>query len=212
MNYPKSELYFLLILLAGIFVLAFFIFKPFLYAIILAIVFATVFEPLHKKILAMTREKRGLAALLATVSVLIIVVVPITFLGIQIFQEATGLYSYLVQSGSATGLSRVVGDTIQSFKKFSPVPIEFSVDINQHLRQGLSWLIQRLGPLFANVAKAILGVFIFLIALYYLFKDGYKLKRAIVALSPLQNIHDETIFSKLALAINSVIRGNLTVA
>ncbi len=212
MNHQKSELYFLLILLSGIFVLAFFIFKPFLYALILAIVFATVFGPVHKRALMITRERKGLAALLATVSVLVVVIVPLAFLGIQIFQEAVGLYSSLAQNGGATDFSRGVGDTIQSLTKFSPVPIEFSVDVNQYLRQGLSWLLQHLGPLFANVAKAIVGIFIFLVALYYLFKDGHKLKKAVVALSPLEDIHNETILNKLALAINSIIKGNLAVA
>ncbi len=212
MNHQKSELYFLLILLAGIFILTFFIFKPFLYALVLAIVFATVFEPFHKKTLAITRERRGLAALLATAVVLVIVVVPITFLSIQIFQEATQLYSSLISNGGATNLSRDVEDVIQNLKRFFPVPIEFSIDINQYVRQGLNWLLQHLGPLFSNVAKVMLGVFVFLIALYYLFKDGQKLKRAVVALSPLQDTHDETIFNKLELAINSVIRGNLAVA
>ena len=211
-NHQKSELYFLLILLAGIFVLTFFIFKPFLYALIFAMVFATVFAPFHKRALAITRERKGLAALIATISVFVVVVAPLTFLGIQIFQETTQLYSSLTQSGGATDLSRGMGDTIQGFKKFIPVPIEFSVDVNQYLKQGLSWLLQHLGSLFANVAKAVMGVFIFLTALYYLFKDGHKLKRALVALSPLQDIHDETIFNKLALAINSVIKGNLAVA
>src|SRR3989344_2944381 len=210
-NHQKSELYFLLILLAGIFILAFFIFKPFLYALILAIVFATVFEPLHKKILAMTRESKGVAALLATVSVLIVVVAPLTLLGIQIFQEATGLYSSLIENGGATDLSHSIGDTIQSLARFSPVPIDVP-DVSQYLKQGLSWLLQHLGSLLANIAKAMVGIFIFLVALYYLFKDGRKLKAAVVALSPLQDIHDETIFNKLGLAINSVIKGNLAVA
>src|SRR3989344_1387927 len=183
-NHQKSELYFLLILLAGIFVLAFFIFKPFLYALILAIVFATVFEPVHKKVLAITRERKSLAAFLASISVLIVVVAPLAFLGIQIFQEATGLYSSLIENDGATDLSRFVGDTIQSLTRFSPVPIEFSLDVSQYLKQGLSWLLRHLGSLFANVAKAMVGIFIFLIALYYLFKDGRKLKAAVVALSP----------------------------
>lgn len=211
-NHQKSELYFLLILLTGIFVLAFFIFKPFLYALILAIVFATVFGPLYKKILIITRDRKGLAALLATTSVLIVVILPLSFLGIQIFQEATGLYFSLTQNGSATDLSRGIGGYLQNLTRFSPVPIDFSGDINQYLKQGLSWLLQHLGSIFANIAKAMMGVFIFLVALYYLFKDGHKLKAAVVALSPLQDIHDETIFNKLALAINSVIKGNLTVA
>jgi len=207
----KSELYFLLIFLAGIFILAFFIFKPFLYALILAIVFATVFEPVHKRALVITRERRSLAAFLTTISVLIVVVAPLAFLGIQIFQEATGLYSSLTPNGGATDLSRVVGDTIQSLTRFSPVPID-SPDISQYLKLGLSWLLQHLGPLFSNVAKIILGVFVFLVALYYLFKDGLKLKAGVIALSPLKDIHNETIFNKLTLAINSVIRGNLVVA
>ncbi|MFH0819595.1 MAG: AI-2E family transporter [bacterium] len=212
MNHQKSELYFLLTLLAGIFVLTFFIFRPFLYALILAIVFATVFAPFHKKVLTITRERRGLSALLAAVSVFIVVVVPLAFLGIQIFQEAAGLYSSLAQNGGATNFSRGMGDVVNSIKRFFPVPVELSIDVDQYMRQGLNWLLQHLGPLFSNIAKVMLSVFLFLVALYYLFKDGHKVKVAIVALSPLQDIHDETIFNKLTLAINSVIKGSLAVA
>ena len=211
MNNSKTELYFLLILLAGIFVLAFYIFKPFLYALTLAIVFATVFEPVHKKALIITRDRSAIAALLATVSVLIVVIVPLTLLGTQILQEASGFYASLTAGGGATEFSRGVSDVLQSLAKYSPVPIE-ALDVDEHLKHGLSWLLQNLGSLFANVAKAIAGIFIFLIALYYLFKDGHKLKRAVVVLSPLKDTYDETIFSKLALAINSVVRGNLAVA
>ena len=148
-NHQKSELYFLLILLAGIFVLTFLIFKPFLYALILAIIFATVFQPLHTRILAMARDRKGLAALLTTISVLIVVITPLSFLGIQIFQEATQLYSSLVSNGGATDLSRGIGGYLQNLTKFSPVPID-SPDFGQYLKQGLSWLLQHLGPLFAN--------------------------------------------------------------
>ncbi len=193
----KSELYFLSVFLLGIFVLTFFIFKPFLYALILAVVFATVFTPLHKKALTITRGRRSLAALLATISVLIVVIVPLAFLGIQIFQEATQLYSSFVNNDSEISLSRDASDIIQNLKKFLPVPIEFSVDVDQYSKQGLGWLLQHIGSLFSNIAKALVGVFIFLVALYYLFKDGHKLKVAVVALSPLQDIHDETIFNKL---------------
>ncbi len=211
MNNQKSELYFLLIILVGIFILAFFVFKPFLYTLILAIIFATVFEPVHKHALVITRGRSALSALLATISVLIVIIMPLIFLGVQIFQEATQLYSSLVSNGGATDLSRNVSDIIQSLMRFSPVPID-SLNVNEYLKQGLSWLLQHLGPLFASFVKVVVGIFIFLIAIYYLFKDGHKLKTAIIILSPLQDIHDETIFDKLALAINSVIRGNLAVA
>ena len=199
----KSELYFLLVLLCSIFVLTFFIFKPFLFALTLAIVFATIFDPLHDRVLKLTRGHKGLGALLATICVLILAIVPLTFLGIQIFQEAnTTQYGHFLNANL----------TIHKLTRLSPVPIEFSTDINQYIQEALNFLLQRLGPLFANVAKGSISLFIFLIALYYLFKDGHKLRRALVNISPLQDVHDETIFHKLALAINSVIRGNLAVA
>jgi predicted PurR-regulated permease PerM len=211
MNHQKTELNFLLILLLGIFALTFFIFRPFLYTLILALVFATVFEPVHKKTLSLTGGS-ALAALLTTLSVLVVVVVPLTLLGVQIFQESTQLYGSLVVNGGATDFSREVSETLQGLTKFSPVPIEFTIDVNQYVQQGLRWLLQHLGPLFASFAKVMVGIFIFLIALYYLFKDGRKLKAAVFALSPLQDIHDEIIYTKIILAINSVVRGNIAIA
>lgn len=202
----------MLILLAGAFVLAFFVVKPFLYALILAMAFATVFAPLHKKILVATAQHKSLAALLATVAVLIVVVAPLAFLSVQIFQEAASLYASLIQNGGATSLSRILNDTVLAIKGYVPVPIEFSPDITQYARQALGLLLQNFGSLFANAAKIVMSIFIFLIALYYLFKDGQKLKRAVVALSPLHDTYNETIVCKLESAVNSVIRGNLVVA
>ena len=212
MNHQKSELYFLLVLIAGIFVLTFLIFKPFFYSLILAIVFATVFSPLHKKMLVLTLNRKNLGALLAIITVLIVVIIPFAVLGIQILQEATQLYSSLVSNGSSNDLYRGLDYITRRLIGFSPVSIEFSLDVNQYLKQGLSWILQHLDSLFANLAKAITGIFIFLVALYFLFRDGQKLKETIIALSPLQDIHDETIFDKLALATNSVIKGSLLVA
>ncbi len=212
MSQQKSKLYFLCILLVGILTLIFFIFKPFLYTLILAIIFATVFEPVHKRVLVISGGRKGVAALLSSVSIFIIIITPIMFLGVQISQETTELYASLVENGGASNFSGELEDVLNNFKKLSPVPIEFSLDINYYVKGGLTWLLQHTGFLFANIAKVIGGVFIFLIALYYLFKDGQKFKAAIVSVSPLEDMYDETILNKLALAVNSVIRGNLTVA
>ena len=212
MNHSKTEFYFLLVFLLGIFAITFFIFKPFLFALILAIIFATVFEPVHKKILRIVRGRNAFAALLSSIAILTIVIVPLIFLGAQIFRETTQLYSSLVLSGGTTELSRSVNNALQSLTRFSPIPITFSVDVNHYVQQGIQWLLQNLGSLFASVTKILLDIFVFLIALYYSFKDGHKLKRAVIALSPLQDVHNERIFNKLAIAINSVIKGNFVVA
>lgn len=209
MSYQKSELYFLFALLAGVSALAFFIFAPFLNALFLAVIFATTFAPVHKRILAVTRENRGLSALLAMVFVLVVLVVPVTFLSVQIFKEATTLYSSLVDNGGTVGLTRGAEEAVRSLGiTFLPAG---SLDFGQYMKQGLSFLIQHLGTIFSNVAKIMVDIFVLLIALYYLFKDGHALKKSVIVMSPLQDAYDESIFKKLELAINGVVRGSIAV-
>lgn len=211
MKKTNAELYFLLALLLGVLALAFLIFKPFLTVLALALVFATVFYPVHTKALAVTGGRNAIAALLSTLTVLVVVILPLTVLGIQILRESTELYTVLVAQGGASEFSRVISETFARYDVFTgllPVPDT----LGQYVTQGLGWLLGHLGSLFASIAKALLNVFLFLLALYYLFKDGRAFKSAVIALSPLQDVHDETIVRKLSLAINSVIRGSLTIA
>lgn len=209
MSYQKSELYFLSALLAIMLVLVFFIFEPFLYALLLAVIFATVFAPVHKKMLSLTRDNKGLSALLSTAFVLIVIVAPITFLSIQIFQEATQLYTSLVDNGGLVGLTDVVKESVRGFG--IPFISVDSIDLGQYMKQGLNFIIQNLGTIFSNIARIMVSLFILLIALYYFFKEGSKLRKSAIALSPLQDIYDETIFKKLEIAINSVVRGSIAV-
>ena len=211
MTYQKSEFYFLLALISGVSLLSFFIFQPFLYPLVMAVIFATVFMPVHRRMLVITREKSGLAALLSILFVLVIVVVPITFLLVQIFKEATQLYSSLASNGGTVGFYHgVEGAVARMLEKFSVVSGD-SFSFNRYIEQGSSWLIQNLGPLFSNVTKMIVDLLVFLAALFYLFKDGKKLKKVVVTMSPLHDAHDETIFNKFSLAINSVVKGSLAV-
>lgn len=212
MEHPKSELRFLLLLLTGVGVLAYFIFKPFLFAMLLAVVFATVFQPVHAKLVRWVKNRAALAALLATLSVLVVVIVPLTLLGVQIVQESAQLYRVLVNDGGAADLSMRMTDIARRLLSLSPVPIDLNIDVSQYIKLALNWVAQNLGVFFSNVTQVLLGIFIFLVALFYLFKDGVRVKKMVLKLSPLQDVHDETIFTKLAAAINSVVRGNLAIA
>lgn len=212
MSDRKPQLYFLLILLAGIFVLAFFIFKPFLYTLALAMVFATVLQPVYQKIVGFTRGRQGLAALATILIVIIFIFTPLIFLGIQIFQETRQLYLVLAEGNGKDTIFNFLDGLLNSFQKYVPAAQEFSINVDQYLKQGLSLLLQHLGSVFGNFAKMAVSSFLFLVALYYLLKDGRKLKTAIIALSPLSDTDDETISQKLGMAINAVMKGNLLIA
>ena len=212
MNDRKSQLYFLLIILAGTFILAFFIFRPFLYALALAMVFAIVLQPVYKKILNITYGRQGLSALITTLIVIAFIFTPLMFLGAQIFQESQQVYSSLIENGGGNAVINIFNDLLDSFRNYFPARQEFSLNIDQYLKQGLSWLIQHIGSILGSFAKMAVSSFIFLVALYYLLKDWHKFKTAVISLSPLANTDDEAVFQKLEMTINAVIKGNLLIA
>ena len=211
MKHYKSELYFLLTLLLGVMVLSFLIFKPFLYVTLLAIFIATVFYPFYLRMLAWVRGNRGLASLFTIFIIVVILIIPLIFLATQILQEATQLYQYLLSDEGVVAFSTSMDKVIDIMGGVMPIPAGSSLDAHYYIKQGLDWLLPRLSTFLSDIALMVMNAFIFLIALYYLFKDGPKLKKTIVRLSPLQDVHDEEIFNKLTLATNSVIKGNLII-
>ena len=212
MNAKKSQFYFLLLILAGTLILSFFIIRPFLSSIIVASVFAVMFQPLHRRMLGFTRNRQGLAALSTTAIIVIFIVVPLTLIGIQILDESRQVYLSLSAGDARDSVINTFKILTDSLQGIFPGMQEVSLDIDQYFRSGLEWLLQHLGGVFSSVAKIIGNLFIFLLVLYSMLKDGVKLKGAIVALSPLPDTDDTAIFDRLELAVNSVVKGSLTIA
>src|SRR3989344_8330312 len=153
MKHHKSELYFLLALLIGVMILSFFIFKPFIFVALLAIFIATVFSPLYQKVLILTRGNRGVGALLTILLVVVIIIIPITFLVTQILKEATQLYQYLLSNEGASTFSISMNKALEKVGKFMPVPAGSSLDIHYYIKQGLDWLLPRLTTVVSDIAR-----------------------------------------------------------
>lgn len=212
MDRKKLQLYFLLSVLAATSALVFFIFLPFAYPLILAMVFASIFRPVHKKLSGFVPNKPGLAAFFTVLLVIIFILTPFVFLGMQIYQEVKQFYFSFFENGGMNAISILADNLMDKVRGLFPVPQDFSLDINGRIGQNYNLLLQNIGSVFSNLAHLIFNSFIFLIALYYLLKDGEKLKKAILALSPLADKDDEMIFKKLEAAVNSIVRGSLLIA
>lgn len=212
MNIQNLKTYFLFSLLAGVLAVSFFVFRPFLYAIVLAMAVAVVFHPAYYKIKKYFSLKPWSASLISTFIIVVFIVSPIVFLSAQIFKEAEQLYYGLATGDGQNNFFSVIKNSVSDVEKFFRVPDELSFDLEQYVKQGLDWFLSHIGDVFSNIAKIGINFFIFIIALYYMFKDGNKLKTAIVALSPLADDDDETIFRKLKVAVNSAVMGNLIIA
>lgn len=197
---------FLLSLLLGISILAFFIFRPYLGAVVVAATFAVIFHPLHRRLLPVLGGRASAAAALTTLCVLIVVILPLAWFGWQLFQEARGVY-FEVSDPDTNFSNALITLAEERIGTFLP-----HVDFDQYTEQALQWLLQHTGQLFASAAKLGLNIFISLIALFYLLRDGVSIRARLIALSPLQDTHDRLISTRLHGAINSVIKGSLLIA
>lgn len=201
---PKAlSFYFLLAFLAGMFTVAFLIFKPFFAPIVLAAVFAVAFQRPYKKIKDGVRGSAGIAAAVTTALVLMLIVAPLVLLGTQMAAEAGQVYRSL----SETGMSGTVFDTARGFLGDS-IPF----DASAYMEEALAYLAGNVGVVVSGVAKFFVNIVLFVMALYYFLKDGNAFRRAFISLSPLMDEDDEEIARMLARAVNSIVTGRLLMA
>lgn len=180
----------------------------------LAIIAAVVLQPLYKRILNIL-PGRGLAALATVLVTSVCIVLPLFFLGAQIFTEVRSVSMSFAGVNGHTYLSNTVDNIGLLLEHVVPgagkVFDTLGGNLDQYARVVLSYLATHLGSVATGVAAFFLNLLIFFIAFYYMLKDGPAFKKAIIALSPLTDTDDESIFSRLGVAIDSIIKGSFTI-
>lgn len=207
MREQSVEIYFFLIIFAGVLGLTFFILLPYLGTLAIAAVFAVLFYPLFEYLKQMFRVSSGVSATLVILIVLGGVLLPLTALGYLLFLEARDLVTHLdVSNGNVEGLLAYTERYVESI-----LP-DFELNLSEYTGQAVNALSQGLGSIFARTADAIFSLFIGFIAFFYFLKDGDRLGRSLIAHSPLKDSHDREIVERLRGTINSVVKGSLLVA
>lgn len=155
----------------------------------------------------MPRKNQTLAALVTTLIVLFIVIIPMFFITSVLVNEAVSIYKIVnvEQVGFESSLSKVELE-IQRF-----VP-GFDLNITEYLKQSASWFASHLGDIFSGTASTLFLFFIAIFGSFYLFRDGKLFIKSLVKISPLPDAQDEVIMERLALAIRSVATGTVLIA
>ncbi|MEX0910418.1 MAG: AI-2E family transporter [Candidatus Paceibacterota bacterium] len=213
----RVQAYFFGFLLLGSMVLVATVFTPFFNSIALALVVAVIFKPVYIKILSHIKKWPGVASLTTILVIAVVVILPLFFISTQIIKETQNVAGYIIASDTENLIDQTVSTTETAIQNVLP---NFSLGNIDDLKQKTSsaalslvldnWTLLKSGTITA--LHTIFGFILAIILLFFLFKDGGKLKKYIVEISPLKNVDDEKIINKLEGTINSVIRGALVVA
>jgi predicted PurR-regulated permease PerM len=185
------------------------LFAPFVSAIILAGVVATICYPLYEHILQrIPSHSPTLTALLTTLLSVFVIVIPLVVLLSFVLREAASIYSLFNTEGQVSFISQL--EQLEAFIQ-TLIP-SFSIDVATVAQQTAGFIANNLVNIFAGTASTILLFIIALVAAYYFFKDGKRLCAYVVYLSPLEDAEDSLILARLAKAIRSVALGTVSIA
>lgn len=208
--------YFLMLFLVGAFSLTAAIFWPFLKPLALAAVFAVVLNGLYERISKLLGGWPSTAAFLTVIISVFLILLPLSLIGVLVGNEAHTLYISLEAEGGRSAIAQMMSNVDTTFGGGIPGLGEFSRDasanIDTYTKEALQWITGHAGEIFSGVSQLLLSLFIFFIALYYLLRDGKRVRQILIELSPLSDREDRGVFDRLELAINSVIKGNLMLA
>ena len=217
MQEKKLEVYLYFVLLAAALYLVWKILSPYIFAIGIAVIFAVMFFPLHKKVLRRMPKYNSLAALCTLLILCVLVLLPLVMYGIQFSDEVKNFYDYAFTAMQGEGLmARLTAAANNTVVSLSPLGIEWPVfDVSateSYVFTFLSWIRGHFGDIFSGLAKFFMDVLVFLFALYYFLRDGESIKDNLIKLSPFSDDKDEAILGKLRMAVVSVIKGSMIVA
>jgi predicted PurR-regulated permease PerM len=188
--------------------------RPFITVLEWAAVLVIVFYPIHKR-LAKKIQRRRLSALVSSVLVITIVVLPLTFLTIALVNELAGVAGNLPDlmaqlMNSEKGATGKVAKWIHDHLALDGAKSQEFV-IDQLKTAGASLLGQSVG-IVGNMVGAIAKAFFVIVTMYYLFRDGDKILRTLSETLPLDNGQSEAMLARVSQVVSASVYGVVTIA
>lgn len=207
MENKKLELGIFSLLFIILSALTFFVFQPFLYVIVLAAVLSVLFHTFYKKLLGIFREKKNLSAFLTVTLAFFFLIIPILFLGLQIFGQAQNFFSVTLPSQGQyiQGVQHSINTYVADF-----IP-NFSFNISDFIGNILDFIYGNFSGLLSQTTYILFETLLLLFAFFFFLRDGEKMLETIVSLSPFKKEQNKEIIDSVYRTINSVIRGTIFV-
>jgi len=213
----KLNIGFLLALAAIALYLSYMVLEPFLQPVMVAVVLAVSFHPLHRW-LERRLGRPGLAAAFSLLIVVAVVLTPVTIMATAVGRELAWLTNTLTkQSLESGGLRHLAGDWLDSAVAWVSRYVDVS-SVNFHARateqlQKLSGaLLAKAGGLLGNLGSFVMKALLVLFTLYFLFREGKAMRDAACRHLPLDQAQLQRLFDGISETIQASMYGMMAVA
>jgi predicted PurR-regulated permease PerM len=182
--------------------------RPFAAALFIAAVLAAAIYPLFQKLSARLGERRTLASGLTTLAVVLVVILPLAWLGVVLAQEVADGVSYVRRTLRSEGVEGLISDLPAPLRTLATRVLEKLPQGEQELTEVAGAQGGRAATAVGNVLQATWGAIVqivmMLIAFFFLLVDGPRLVNWFVEVLPLrrqQTLMLLTDFRKVTVAV-----------
>lgn len=207
-NFNRIQTISFLVLLLVVFILVLFIFKPFVNIIALAVILAILFYPVYKWLLLRVKYP-GIASICTVLLILLIIAVPIWFFGQVVLNEILALYDRYRSGGSVIDRSQIISTLPHQLQT---VIQNLSSEINAFIGRLSSEAFASISSIVSNIAGFVIATFMLFFIVYYLLRDGEKIRVILMDISPISSAHELKLIDKIVSAVNGVVKGAFLVA
>jgi len=208
MSYKKVQVYFFITILIISAVLTLLVFRPYFTLLAFGGVLAILAAPIYRYLLKLFKNATA-ASFLTVLVVVVAVLIPLVFFTAALTTEVIGLFTDAKSYFDTVSITQFLQANLPvSFHDQIPTVLDESVGV---LRTIVEFLSTNLIALFSNLFAIFFGTLVALIALYYLLKDGGRVKKELLALSPLGDEYDELVFRRIIIAVQAVMGGVLVI-
>lgn len=193
------------------------VFSGFLVPIAWAAILAMLFFPLYRIVLGRCRARETLAALTLTLLITGGVLLPTISLSSVITREAIGLYSraseYVSSGTLAADVDRLrtsrLGRWIDRLEGYE---IDWNAVARSSVDTAGTLIVAQVTSVAKNVAVFLFDFTVMVFTLFFLFRDGERMYRALRDMIPMDPAHKDAIFSVLYQTLSAVTQGMVATA
>jgi len=178
-------------------------FQPLGWGVILAIFFF----PIHRRVRTWI-ENRSLAAFVTLVLVLVTLVGPAVWLSVTILQETNSFVQQIPK-----GFLGQAADRLEKYTADIGMPVgDLDTLLRDRLREGATMMASKATSIVSGVIHTFLNLLIFLLALFYLLRDGPKVLALIKDVAPVGEETRDRMMGQAADMIQATILSSVVVA
>ncbi len=194
-----------------------YLFRAFLTDLILALLLVAIAYPRYLRLTVALGYRRWTASFLMTTAILIIIAIPTTFIVASLSREVANIYDSTRGSFSIAQVEHfLMGESwLARHVRAAGEAVGWEAtqaNIRSALYQGMTTvatvLYERMNAMLANLLSALFHALIVIVAVFYMFVDGQRLKQWFFRISPLPVEQEEMIVAKFNAVGRAILFGN----